>query len=122
MDRNRKVGVRRRRRAGHVRRLLRGTKVRPRLTVFRSNNHISAQVIDDEIGRTLVAASTQQKDVADGLASTGNKEAAEKVGRVLAERAKAVGIEKVAFDRGYYKYHGRVAALADGARKAGLNF
>lgn len=92
------------------------------MTVFRSGRHISAQVIDDSTGRTLAAASTLQKDVAEGLGSTCNKQAAERVGQIVGERAKAAGVEKVAFDRGHYKYHGRVAALADAARKAGLQF
>lgn len=92
------------------------------MTVFRSGRHISAQVIDDESGRTLASASTLQKDIVEGLSSTSNKLAAEKVGEIVGKRAKEAGIEKVAFDRGHYKYHGRVAALADAARKAGLQF
>lgn len=110
------------RRQGRVRRKLRGSTARPRLTVFRSGKHISAQVIDDGRGVTLAAASTQQKDVGGGLKSTADVEAAKKVGKTVAERALAAGIQKVAFDRGHYKYHGRVAALAQAAREAGLVF
>lgn len=116
------INEQRRRRRGHVRRIVRGTAERPRLTVFRSGKHISAQVIDDEAGRTLAAASTLQKEVAEGLSSTSNKQAAEKVGELVGKRALEAGVQKVAFDRGHYRYHGRVAALADAARKAGLQF
>jgi large subunit ribosomal protein L18 len=90
--------------------------------VFRSGRHISAQIIDDRQGKTLVAASTYQKDVAAGLKSTGNREAAQRVGRVLAERAQQAGVQMVAFDRGHYKYHGRVAALAQAVREGGIKF
>ena len=96
-----------------------GTPERPRLNVFRSNANIYAQIIDDVNGVTLVAANTLEKDF-EGAA--GNCEAAKKVGIVLAERAKEKGIEEVVFDRGGYIYHGRVAALAEGAREAGLKF
>ena len=96
-----------------------GTPERPRLNVFRSNANIYAQIIDDVNGVTLVAANTLEKEFE---GATGNCEAAKKVGTVLAERAKAKGIEEVVFDRGGYVYHGRVAALADGAREGGLKF
>ena len=96
-----------------------GTPERPRLNVFRSNANIYAQIIDDVNGVTLVSASTLDKEF-EGAA--GNCEAAKKVGLVLAERAKAKGIEDVVFDRGGYIFHGRVAALAEGAREGGLNF
>ena len=96
-----------------------GTSERPRLNVFRSNANIYAQIIDDVNGVTLVSANTLEKDF-EGAA--GNCEAAKKVGLVLAERAKAKGIDKVVFDRGGYIYHGRVAALAEGAREGGLEF
>ena len=102
-----------------VRAKISGTPARPRLNVFRSLNHIYAQIIDDVNGNTLVAASSVEKDFG---ATGGNCEAAKKVGLVLAERAKAKGIEEVVFDRGGYVYHGRVAALAEGAREGGLNF
>ena len=96
-----------------------GTPERPRLNVFRSNANIYAQIIDDVNGVTLVAANTLEKEFE---GATGNCEAAKKVGQVLAERAKAKGIEEVVFDRGGYIFHGRVAALAEGARENGLEF
>jgi len=96
-----------------------GTPEMPRLNVFRSEHHIYAQIIDDTKGTTLCSASSVEKDF-EGLGS--NKEAAKKVGMAVAERAKAMGIENVVFDRGGYVYHGRVAALADGAREGGLAF
>ena len=96
-----------------------GTPERPRLNVFRSNANIYAQIIDDVNGVTLVAANTLEKEFE---GATGNCEAAKKVGTVLAERAKAKGIDLVVFDRGGYLYHGRVAALAEGAREGGLQF
>ena len=102
-----------------VRGKISGTPERPRLNVFRSNANIYAQIIDDVNGVTLVSASTLDKDF-EGAA--GNCEAAKKVGQVIAERAKAKGIEEVVFDRGGYVYHGRVQALADAAREGGLNF
>ena len=102
-----------------VRGKISGTPECPRLNVFRSNANIYAQIIDDVNGVTLVAANTLEKDFE---GATGNAEAAKKVGQILAERAKAKGIEQVVFDRGGYIYHGRVAALAEGAREAGLKF
>ena len=102
-----------------VRGKISGTPERPRLNVFRSNANIYAQIIDDVNGVTLVAANTLEKDFE---GATGNAEAAKKVGAVLAERAKAKGIEEVVFDRGGYIFHGRVAALAEGAREGGLQF
>jgi len=102
-----------------VRGKISGTPACPRLNVFRSNANIYAQIIDDVNGVTLVAASTLEKDFE---GATGNVEAAKKVGATLAERAKAKGIEQVVFDRGGYIFHGRVAALAEGAREAGLKF
>ena len=102
-----------------VRGKISGTPECPRLNVFRSNANIYAQIIDDVNGVTLVAANTLEKDFE---GATGNTEAAKKVGTVLAERAKAKGIEQVVFDRGGYIFHGRVAALAEGAREAGLKF
>ncbi len=108
------------RRHTRVRRNVRGSAERPRLAVFRSNRHISAQVIDDRSGRTVAAASTAEASLrGDG---TGNIDAAKKVGQLVAERAKAAGVERVVFDRGGNLYHGRVAALADAAREAGLEF
>ena len=102
-----------------VRGKISGTPERPRLNVFRSNANIYAQIIDDVNGVTLVSANTLEKGFE---GATGNAEAAKKVGTVLAERAKAKGIEEVVFDRGGYVYHGRVAALAEGAREGGLQF
>ena len=102
-----------------VRGKISGTPERPRLNVFRSNANIYAQIIDDVNGVTLVSANTLEKEFE---GATGNAEAAKKVGTVLAERAKAKGIEEVVFDRGGYIFHGRVAALAEGAREAGLKF
>jgi large subunit ribosomal protein L18 len=102
-----------------IRRKVRGSTERPRLAVYRSLNHIYAQVIDDERGQTLASASTTEKDLRGGTG--GNIEAAERIGRTIAERALAAGIEQVVFDRGGYLYHGRVKALTDAAREAGLN-
>jgi large subunit ribosomal protein L18 len=110
----------RHRRHARVRKKVRGTADRPRLAVFRSNKHISAQVIDDLTGRTLATASTVEADLRGD--ATGNVDAARKVGQLVAERAKAAGVDKVVFDRGGFRYHGRVAALADAARDAGLEF
>jgi len=106
------------RRHTRVRKKVRGTAERPRLAVFRSNRHIVAQVIDDRRGLTLAAASTQEADLR--ASSTSNISAATQVGRRVAERAKAAGVDKVVFDRGGNLYHGRVAAVADAAREAGL--
>jgi large subunit ribosomal protein L18 len=110
----------RKRRHHRVRKKVFGTAERPRLAVFRSAKHITAQVIDDRSGRTLAAASTVEKDLRGNYG--GNKDAATNVGRLVAERAKAAGIDKVVFDRGGFGYHGRIAALADAAREAGLEF
>ena len=105
-----------------VRKNLSGTSQRPRLNVFRSLNHIYAQIINDETGTTLVSASTMDKEVSATLNYGGNINAAQVVGKLVAERALAKGISKVVFDRGGYLYHGRVAALAAAAREAGLEF
>lgn len=102
-----------------IRKKVRGSAERPRLAVFRSLNHIYAQVIDDDNGKTLAAASTTEKDL--GGKTGGNVEAAEKVGKAIAERALSAGVSSVVFDRGGYVYHGRVKALLDATRKAGLN-
>ena len=99
-----------------------GTPERPRLTVFRSNRHIYAQIIDDAAAATLAAASTRSKTLRAQVQNGGNKKAAELVGQTLAKQALQVGIKCVCFDRNRYKYHGRVKALADAARKAGLVF
>ncbi len=103
-----------------IRHKVRGTKERPRLAVFRSLKHIYAQLIDDTEGRTLVAASSGEKNA--GKASGGNVAGAREIGKLIANRAKEHGIKQVVFDRGGYLYHGRVKALADAAREAGLEF
>jgi large subunit ribosomal protein L18 len=110
------------RRERRVRTNLRRKTARPRLTVFRSGRHIYAQVIDDAKGATLAAASSLDKDLKARLKTGADKEAAKQVGLLVAERAKAAGVEAVVFDRGGYLYHGRVKALADGAREGGLQF
>ena len=99
-----------------------GTAERPRLAVFRSNNHMYAQIIDDTVGKTLVSASTVQKEVKAELEKTNNVDAAAYLGTVIAKRAIEKGIDTVVFDRGGFIYHGKVKALADAAREAGLNF
>lgn len=109
-------------RAWRVRKRVRGTAERPRLTVFRSNKHIYAQIIDDLRGHSLCAASTAESAICPSGANGGNRAAAANVGKAIAERALAAGIKSVAFDRGAYRYHGRVAALADAARDGGLEF
>ena len=108
-------------RHARVRKHVRGTAQRPRLAVFRSNKHISAQVIDDGAGRTLAAASTLEAGVRSG-GSTSNKDAASRVGELVAQRAREAGVERVVFDRGGFLYHGRAAAVAEAAREAGLEF
>jgi large subunit ribosomal protein L18 len=105
-----------------LRRWVRGTAGRPRLAVFRSLNHIYAQVVDDESGRTLVAADSRSKEFRAANPTGGNVAAAKAVGTLLAQRAKAAGLTQVVFDRGGYQYHGRVKALADAARAGGLVF
>jgi large subunit ribosomal protein L18 len=105
-----------------MRKRITGTPERPRLCVHRSSKHIRAQVIDDQIMRTIVSASSLDKEVREQLKSGGNLAASKLVGKVIAERARAQGVEKVVFDRGGYQYHGRVQALAEAAREAGLNF
>ena len=114
--------IARKKRHVRVRKNLSGTAQRPRLNVFRSQNHIYAQIINDETGVTLVSASTVDKEISATLSYGGNVEAAKIVGKAVAERAVAKGISKVVFDRGGYLYHGRVAALAAAAREAGLEF
>ena len=110
------------RRKLHLRRKIFGTGERPRLSVFRSNRHIYAQIIDDTVGVTLASASSRSKSFREGKSGSGNKAAAEAVGTAIAKQATGVGIKCVSFDRGRYKYHGRVQALAEAARKSGLVF
>ena len=105
-----------------MRRKIAGKPERPRLCVHRSSKHIRAQVIDDQTNRTIVSASSLDKEVRAGLKGGGNVAASKVVGKAIADRARAQGIEKVVFDRGGYQYHGRVQALAEAAREAGLNF
>ena len=118
------IAIRRRKCRRRVRVKVQGTAQRPRLSVFRSNRHIQAQLIDDSAGHTIAAAGTQQsilaKTLSEGRGS--NKDAAELVGKAIAEQAIANGVKQVCFDRGSYRYHGRVKALADAAREAGLKF
>jgi large subunit ribosomal protein L18 len=120
MKLNRKVGVQRRHE--RIRRKVEGTPERPRLAVFRSHEHIYVQIIDDLAQRTLVSSSTVDKELRQSLTSTSTKEAAAAVGRSVAERALQAGISRVVFDRGGNLYHGRVQALAEAAREAGLEF
>jgi large subunit ribosomal protein L18 len=120
MDKNHHKAVRRQRRHMRVRKNVSGTGDRPRLAVYKSVRHIHAQIIDDIAGRTLVAASSVESAV--GAEKPGNSTSAAAVGRLLAERARQKGISAVCFDRGGFKFHGRVKALADAAREAGLKF
>ena len=120
MRHEKQVGLQRRRRGFRVRNRIKRDAARPRLSVFRSHKHIYAQIIDDQAGRTLVACSTADQELRSQGGKSGNKLAAAVVGKLLAQRALQAGIKQVAFDRRSYKYHGRVAALADAARQAGL--
>jgi large subunit ribosomal protein L18 len=121
-NQQRLVQTRRLRRQRRVRNRLSGTAERPRLAVFRSSKHIYAQMVNDESGATIVSASSLDSELRSQIKYGGNKAAAAAVGRAVAERAKKAGIDKVCFDRRSYKYHGRVAALAQAAREAGLQF
>ncbi len=122
MNKNKHLGGQRLRRQFRVRKRIRGSAQRPRLTVSRSHRNLACQIIDDSSGKTLVSVGTKDKDVRAGITYGGNKNAAQAIGKLLAEKAIAAGIKEVAFDRGHYKYHGRVAALADAAREGGLSF
>jgi large subunit ribosomal protein L18 len=122
-DKNEKKQVRLQRRKWSIRSTVFGTAERPRLSVFRSDKHIYAQIIDDYAGKTLVAAGSTNAEVRGAdLKKGGNIAAAKKIGQAIAEKAKAAGISKVCFDRGGRQYHGRVKALADAAREGGLKF
>jgi large subunit ribosomal protein L18 len=112
----------RKRRQLRVRSKIRGTAERPRMNIYRSLDNIYVQVINDDVGQTLVSASTIDRDVAKQISDKSKTEAARLVGKIVAERAKEAGIDSVVFDRSGFKYHGRVAALAEGAREAGLKF
>ncbi len=122
MEKNKAKSKRLQSRKFSIRKTLIGTSERPRLSVFRSDKHISAQIINDIEGKTLVAASSLQKDLRGDAANGGNLPAAKIVGKAIAERAKAAGISAVAFDRNGRRYHGRIKALADAAREGGLKF
>ena len=122
MDKSKYLGNQRQRRQFRVRKSIRGSADRPRLSIFRSHRNLACQIIDDASGKTLIAVGTKDKDVRGNVKYGGNKAAAQTIGKLLAEKAIAAGIKEVAFDRGHYKYHGRVAALADAAREAGLSF
>lgn len=122
MDKNKQLNKRRVRRQYRVRKSMEGTADRPRLSIHRSHKNLSCQVIDDLAGKTLVSASTLDSDLRAQFAYGGNKTAAQTIGKIIAERALAAGIKQVCFDRGHFRYHGRVAALADSARAAGLSF
>jgi large subunit ribosomal protein L18 len=117
-----KVKFKAERRARRVRKKVNGTPERPRLSVHRSLAHLYVQVIDDMAGKTLAAASTTEKEFRTANGYGGNRKAAGAIGTLIAERAKAKGVSKVVFDRGGFQYHGRVKAVADAARKAGLQF
>jgi large subunit ribosomal protein L18 len=117
-----RITTQRKRRTYRVSNRIKRDSIRPRLCIFRSLKHMYALIIDDRAGRTLVAASTVDKQLRQEVSKTGNKEAAAAVGRILAQRAIEAGITQVAFDRRSYRYHGRVAALADAARSSGLQF
>lgn len=122
MNHEKANALQRQRRRLRVRRGLRGTTERPRLSIFRSHKHVYVQVINDESGHTLASASTADKDLRGAVKYGGNKEAAQAIGKAIAERALAAGVNQVFFDRREYKYHGRLAALAQAARDAGLSF
>ena len=121
MRHEKRIGKQRQRRSYRVRNRLKKDATRPRLSVFRSGKHIYAQIIDDEQGKTLAAAGTLDKEIRDKVSYGGNIEAAKLIGTAIAERAIAAGVKEAVFDRREYKYHGRVAALADAARDAGLD-
>lgn len=122
MPQQRALNRQRLRRKYRVRKRLHGDAERPRLSVHRSHKNICAQLIDDSLGKTLVSASTLDKDLSEQVGYGGNKDAAQAIGRAIAAKALAAGVTKVRFDRGPFRYHGRVAALADAAREAGLSF
>jgi large subunit ribosomal protein L18 len=122
MAKQKLLNTQRQRRTYRVRNHLRTTSERPRLSVFRSLKHISCQLIDDATGRTLCSASTLDKGLRGDIKYGGNRTAAEAVGKAIAERAQAAGITQIKFDRGHFRYHGRVAALAEAARQGGLEF
>lgn len=122
MNKQKAIAKQRRRRKFSVRNRVRGTAQKPRLCVLRSNTHIACQLIDDLNGQTVVSAGSRDRAIRDQIPYGGNCEAAKTVGQIVGQRAVEAGIKEVRFDRGWYKYHGRIAALADAAREAGLAF
>lgn len=122
MDRHKVIGKQRRRRRFRVRKGIKGTPERPRLSVHRTLKHLYCQLIDDESGKTIAAASTRDKDLREQVKVGGNKDAAKAVGSAMAAKASAAGVKTICFDRGSFKYHGRVAAMADAMREAGISF
>ena len=122
MDHHKAIGKQRRRRGFRVRKGIKGTAEKPRLSVHRTLKHVYCQLIDDVSGKTLAAASTADKDLQGQIKVSGNCEAAKVVGAAIAAKASAVGINTLCFDRGRFRYHGRVAALADAVREAGISF
>jgi large subunit ribosomal protein L18 len=122
VNKQKEIAIRRQRRRYHVRNKMRGSADKPRLCVQRSLKHIACQLIDDTTGQTVVSVSTKDKDLREQITYGGNVAAATVVGKALAEKTLQAGIKQVCFDRGHSKYHGRVAALADAAREAGLSF
>lgn len=120
MDQRKTIGKQRQRRRFRVRKRLTGTPERPRLSVKRTHKHVYCQLIDDSTGKTIASASTMDKGVRGDLKNGGNKDAAAAVGKAVAEKASAAGVKAICFDRGQYRYHGRVAALADAVREAGI--
>ena len=121
MDHHRAIRKQRERRAFRVRKRLHGTSERPRLLVNRTHKHVYCQLIDDETGKTIVSASSRDKELRESIKNGGNKDAAIAIGKALAEKAASAGVKAACFDRGRYKYHGRVAALADAVREAGIS-
>ena len=121
MDQNKAKGKRRTRRAFRVRKKLNGTSERPRLMVNRTHKHVYCQLINDEDGVTIASASTRDKDLRGSIKNGGNKDAAAAIGKAIGERAVAAGVKAVCFDRGSFKYHGRMAALADAVRESGIS-
>ena len=122
MKHQKSLNVQRWRRKNRVRKKLKGNADQPRLSVHRTKKHLYCQVIDDDLGKTIASANTRDKSLAEQIKNGGNCEAAKIIGQAIAERAKAAGVSRIKFDRGTFKYHGRVAELANAAREAGLEF
>ena len=122
MKHDKQINVQRWRRKNRVRKKLRGTADQPRLSVHRSNKHVYCQLIDDVAGKTLASASTRDSNLREQVGQGGNCDAANAIGKAIAERGKAAGVTRIVFDRGRFKYHGRLAELASAAREGGLEF